>query len=106
MCTVLLLTLFAICFTADGSEDEKINPEGLPDYKVPPPIQLDPSTTPAAPSMVPEKDSETEEVVFDDFEGENEMESLWKMTRLAQTAGSSIFSTSNCILSIYGVFLL
>ena len=49
------------------------NPEGLPDYKVPPPIQLDPSTTHAAPSMVPEKDSETEEDVFDD-KGENEMD--------------------------------
>ena len=24
--------------TADGSEDEKIKPEGLPNYRVPPPI--------------------------------------------------------------------
>ena len=39
---------------------------------------LDPSTVPPAPSIVPEKDSnETEnEDVFDDFEGENEMDNV------------------------------
>ena len=30
--------------TTDGSEDNKIHPEGLPDHKVPPPILLEPST--------------------------------------------------------------
>ena len=29
--------------TADGSEDDKINPEGLPNYRVPPPSLLDPA---------------------------------------------------------------
>ena len=44
--------------TGDDSEDDKINPEGLPDYKLlPPPIMLDPSTAPPASSIVPEKDS-------------------------------------------------
>ena len=64
--------------TANGSEDDKINPEGLPNYKVPPPIMLDPSTAPPASSIVPEKDSnDTEnEDVFDDFEGENEMDNI------------------------------
>ena len=39
---------------------------------------LDPSTAPPASSIVPEKDSnDTEnEDVFDDFEGENEMDSI------------------------------
>ena len=63
---------------ADGSEDDKIYPQGLTNYKVPPPIMLDPSTAPAASSIVPEKnsnDSENEEV-FDDFEGENEMDNV------------------------------
>ena len=30
--------------TADGSEDEKIKPEGLPNYVVLPPLILDPTT--------------------------------------------------------------
>ena len=54
--------------TANGSKDDKINPEVLPNYKVPPPIMLDPSTAPLASSI----DTENEDV-FDDFEGENEM---------------------------------
>ena len=29
-----------ILITADGSEDEKIQPEGLTDYKVPPPLPM------------------------------------------------------------------
>ena len=31
--------------TANGSDDEKITPEGLPNYVVPPPTILEPSTT-------------------------------------------------------------
>ena len=65
--------------TGDDSEDDKINPQGLPDYKLlPPPIMLDPSTAPPASSIVPEKDSnDTEnEDVFDDFEDENEKDSI------------------------------
>ena len=56
---------------ANGSEDDKINPEGLPNYKVPPPIMLDPSTAPPASSI----DTENQDV-FDDFEGENEMDKV------------------------------
>ena len=43
-----------------------------------PPIKPDPSTTPPASSIVPEKDSnDTEnEDVFDDIEGENEMDKV------------------------------
>ena len=64
--------------TADGSEDDNINPEGLPNYKVLPSIMLHLSTAPSASSTVPEKDSnDTEnEDVFDDFEGENEMDNV------------------------------
>ena len=29
--------------TADGSKDDKINPEGLPSYKVPPPVDYVPA---------------------------------------------------------------
>ena len=58
---------------ADGSED-KINPKDLPDYKVPPPILLDPSTAPVELSSVPGHDSEVEEDVFDDFDGDDEMD--------------------------------
>ena len=43
--------------TADGSEDDKINPEDLSNYKVPSPIMFDPSTAPPASSIVPEKAS-------------------------------------------------
>ena len=49
---------------------QKVNPEGLPNYKVPPPIVLDLSTAPPASSIVPEKDNN------DDFEGENEMDNV------------------------------
>ena len=58
---------------ADSSED-KINPKDLPDYKVPPPILLDPSTAPVELSSVPGYDSEVEEDVFDDFDGDDEMD--------------------------------
>ena len=59
--------------TADGSEDEKIQPEGLPEYRVPPPSILDPDTgTTAAPipqavSVEQENDDEND----DDFEGDD-----------------------------------
>ena len=46
-----------LLITADGSEDDKINPEGLPNYKVPPAIMIDSSTAPPASSILPEKDS-------------------------------------------------
>ena len=59
---------------ADGSEDNKINPKDLPDYKVPPPILLDLSTAPVELSSVPVHDSEVEEDVFDDFDGDDEMD--------------------------------
>ena len=64
--------------TADGSEDDKINPEGLPNHKVPPPIILDPSTAPPASSIVPEKVSNNteNEDVFDYIEGQNEMDKV------------------------------
>ena len=61
-----------------GSEDEEINLEGLPNYKVTPPISHDLSTAPPISSIVPEKESKgTEnEDIFDDLEGENEMDSI------------------------------
>ena len=59
---------------ADGSEDNKINPKDLPDYKVTPPILLDLSTAPVELSSVPGHDREVEENVFDDFDGDDEMD--------------------------------
>ena len=59
---------------ADGSEDNKINPKDLPDYKVTPPILLDLSTAPVELSSVPGHGSEVEENVFDDFDGDDEMD--------------------------------
>lgn len=47
----------------DGSEDNKINPEDLPDYKALPPILLDRSTVPVEPSSVPQHDNEVEKDV-------------------------------------------
>ena len=41
--------------TADGSDDNKIKPEGLPDYVVPPPSILDASPQPADNAIVPEE---------------------------------------------------
>jgi hypothetical protein len=61
--------------TADGSEDEKISPEGLPDYMVPPPIALDPVMTLAAPTVAPEgfeEEDDDDDAVYDDFEGDDE----------------------------------
>ena len=59
--------------TADDSKNNKVNPLGLPGYKVPPFLQFDPWTVPEQ-SSVPERDREVEEDVFDDFEGENQMD--------------------------------
>ena len=91
----------------DGSEDNKINSEGLPDYKVPSPIPLDPSTAPADPSSVPEHDSEVEEDVFDDFEGEDKIgdTEIVEGDELVQMAGSSIFSICNFHFNIMYIVL-
>lgn len=61
-------------FTVSNSDNNKINLEDLPDYKVPPPILLDPSTGLAEQPSIPENDSEVEENVFDDFDGDDEMD--------------------------------
>lgn len=58
--------------TADGNEDKKIQPEGLPNQAVPPPIALDPGTTlPSAPAP-PEALKERDDMIYDDFEGNEE----------------------------------
>ena len=58
--------------TADGSDDERIQPEGLLDYKVPPPSVLDPA--PAPPISLPSTDNgnDTDGVGADDFDDEEE----------------------------------
>ena len=58
--------------TADGSEDKKIQPEGLPNYTVPPPIALDPGTTLASAPGPPEALEERDDMIYDDFEGDEE----------------------------------
>ena len=51
--------------TADGSEDEKITAEGLPDYKVPPPIDyMEPSTAPPESNNVEPASVEPEVLVI------------------------------------------
>ena len=83
--------------TADGSEDNKINPEGLRNYKVPPPIMLDPSAAPPASPTVPEKDSNDtkNEDVFDDFEGENEMDNVELVAEDVISSDDLIFDLFN-----------
>ena len=88
--------------TADGSEDDKINPQGLTNYKVPPHIMLDPSTAPPASSIVPEKnsnDTENEEV-FDDFEGENEMDNVEFVAEDVIKSDGLIFDFLNLMLHV------
>ena len=69
--------------TADGSDDYKINPEGLFDYEVPPPSLLEASTN--GPEHVPEPaDVDGDRNIFDvlndeicdDFEGGDEMDDV------------------------------
>ena len=57
--------------TADGSDDELIQPEGLPDYKVPPPSVLDP--VPARPISLTsiEEENSSGDIIADDFEEED-----------------------------------
>lgn len=68
--------------TADGSEDDKINPEGMPGYLVPPPVDIDNQVevieTPMLEEVrdnpddiLPESDDEGEEIEDED-EAENE----------------------------------
>ena len=57
--------------TADGSEDEKIKPEGLPNYQVPPPLDfVEPLTTAPVSNTVSGEADTNEEI--DDHEEEEE----------------------------------
>ena len=49
---------------------KKIQPEGLPNNTVPPPIALDPDTTLASAPTPPEALEEREDMIYDDFEGD------------------------------------
>ena len=60
--------------TADGSDDDNIQPEGLPNYNVQPPSVIDASPAPRVSGSSNEKEDDPEETVADDFEGENENE--------------------------------
>ena len=60
--------------TADGSDDDKIQPEGLPNYNFQPPSVIDVSPTPPISGSSNERENDPEETVADDFEGENENE--------------------------------
>ena len=51
---------------------KKIQPEGLPNYTVPPPIALDPDTTLASAPTPPEVLEERDDMIYDDFEGDEE----------------------------------
>ena len=74
---------------------------------MPPPILRDPLTASAEPSSVPEHDSEVEEDVPDDFEGEDEMDNreIMEDKSLAKMAGSSIFSICNFHFNIMYIVL-
>ena len=59
--------------TADDSEDAKLTPEGLLNYELQPPIDIDPIAAAAISSTVPSPEPNVdEEDEKDDFEGENE----------------------------------
>ena len=60
--------------TADGSDDDKIQPEGLPNYNVQATSVIDASPAPPVSGSSNEKEDDPEETVADDFEGENENE--------------------------------
>ena len=65
--------------TADGSEDDKISPEGLPEYKPPPPLDyIEPSTAAPVSNTVapPTVDPEVYEVADNEEENEADNESL------------------------------
>ena len=64
--------------TSDDSDDDKIQPEGLPNYNVQPPTVTDASPAPPVSGSSNEKEDDPEETVADDFEGgsENEFELL------------------------------
>ena len=59
--------------TADASENAKVTPEGLLNYELQPPIDIDPIAAAAISSTVPSPEPNVdEEDEKDDFEGENE----------------------------------
>ena len=58
--------------TADGSDGDKIQPEGLPNYNVQPLPVTDVSLAPSVSGSGNEKEDNPKETVADDFEGENE----------------------------------
>ena len=60
--------------TADRSEDKKILPEGLPNYKMPSPIALEAIKITAVALAAAEEYEQEEEIAFDDFRGENELD--------------------------------
>ena len=62
--------------TADGSEDAKVSPEGLLNYELQPPIDIDPIGNPATSSTVPPSEPNIDEEEEDNFEGENEYDNV------------------------------
>ena len=64
--------------TADGSDDHKINPEGLQDYKVPPPILLDASTYSPKALPPPEITAEDEDRNIFDMLDELDGRKIWR----------------------------
>ena len=76
--------------TADGSDDDKIQPEGLPNYNVQPPSVIDASPAPPVSGSSNEKEGDPEETVADDFEGENENE--FELLQEQEEGVQSLFS--------------
>ena len=60
--------------TADGSDDDKIQPEGLPNYIAQPPSVIEASLAPPVSGSSNEKGDDPKETVAIDCEGENENE--------------------------------
>ena len=53
--------------TADGTDDDRVQPEGLADYKLPPPLLLlDPATAQPSTNTVTPADKEPDDVDYDD----------------------------------------
>ena len=78
--------------TADGSDSDKIQPEGLPNYNVQPLPVTDVSLAPPVSGSGNEKEDNPNETVADDFEGENENE-----FELLQEQGEGVRSLLNLL---------
>jgi len=82
--------------TADGSGDKLVKPEGLPDYKVPPPSIIEPTPQPAVSSVAEgvtrEKDDEG---IIDVDDDDEEIDMIVETTDNIEDYDGNIFDIFN-----------